>query len=65
MEHPKKTEGLLSNVLNIGNHCQNSLLHVLFAQVQSKAEHPDYKDYGTEYRNCKKIKNTQIIYVVS
>jgi len=65
MDHPKKNEGLLSNVLNIGNHCQNSLSHVLFAHVQSKAEPPDYEDYGTEYRDCKKIKNTQNIHVVS
>jgi len=59
MEHPK-TEGLLSNVLNIGNHCQNSLPY-----VQSKAEPPDYKAYGTEYRDCKAIKNAQNIHVVS
>jgi hypothetical protein len=41
------------------------LCHVLFAHIQSKAEPPDYEDYGSEYRECKKIKNAQNIHAVS
>jgi len=62
--HPKKTEGLLSNVLNIGNHCQNSLPHfVCTCPVQNITSR--LRTLRDLVQRLQKIKNAQNIHVVS